>query len=49
MYLDSELWEEVLSKVNMWDVRKQMLYGDESCCQSQSSVRNLGTSLEVEM
>ena len=36
--------------VDVWEVRKQMLYGDDACpshLQSQSSVGDLGVSLEL--
>ena len=44
--LGSEHWEEYI--VDIWEVRKQVLYGDDACpshLQSQSSVGDLGVSL----
>ena len=55
--LGSELWEQnfksllSLVKVNVWEVRKQKLYGDDSCpnqLQSQSSPGGVGGATGVE-
>ena len=57
--LGSEHWEKNFKSVlfpvkeyivDVWVVRKQILYGDDACpshLQSQSSVRDLGVSLEL--
>ena len=55
--LESELWEQNFKSllkefiVNVWEVRKQKLYGDDSCpnqLQSQSSPGSLGGATGVE-
>ena len=48
LHVGSEYWENFKSLeyiVDVWEVRKQILYGDDTCpshLQSQSSVGNLG-------
>ena len=57
--LGSEHWERNFKSLlflvrgyiaDVWEIRKQLLYGDDACSshlQSQSSVGDLGVSLEL--